>query len=325
MTCRGRLWLRALWLALLLVTSRAAMADDVLHVGKAVPPDFGFTIVNVGLAAGTFTKHGLQVEAIDFGGAPKLHQAMLAGSVDIGLSGGPDLAFIAKGAPELGVAVLANEPRGLGVYARDDSGIKTVADLKGRKIGISAQGALSDWLMRQLMRQQGWTQDTATIIPLGAPTAIAAALRTGQIDAMFIDLTLAAQLDREHVGALLVNFGDVVRNFHIEVIYASLDIIKRNPDAVRRFLAGWFDTIVWMQGHKDETVQILAPLTHSEPAALVRIYETWMPTFSRDGRFDPKSLGVLAQSFVDLGLLDTAPDMTKLYTEAFLPARAAAH
>lgn len=89
---------------MLLSAISAAHADDVLHVGKAVPPDFGYTVVNVGVAAGTFAKHGLQVEPIDFAGAPKMHQAMIAGSVNIGLSGGPDMAFIAKGAPELAIA-----------------------------------------------------------------------------------------------------------------------------------------------------------------------------------------------------------------------------
>ena len=221
----------------------AAHADDVLHVGKAVPPDFGYTVVNVGVAAGTFAKRGLQVEAIDFAGAPKMHQAMIAGSVDIGLSGGPDMAFIAKGAPELAIAALANAPRGFEVYARDGAGISSVKDLKGRKVGISAEGALSDWLMRQLARQQGWPQGSIDLIALGAPTAIAAALRTGQIDAMFIDLTLASQLDAQHVGKSIANFGDVVKDFHIEAIYATLDVIQHRPDDVRRFLAGWFDTI----------------------------------------------------------------------------------
>jgi NitT/TauT family transport system substrate-binding protein len=244
---------------------------------------------------------------------------MLAGSVEIGLSGGPDLAFIAKGAPELGIAVLANEPRGLEVYARRDAGIVSIGDLKGRKVGISAQGALSDWLMRQLVRQQGWPPNSVEIIPLGAPTAIAAALRTGQVDAMFIDLTMAAQLDKEQVGKAIVNFGDIVKDFHIQLIYASRSIIDRDPDAVRRFLAGWFDTIRWISAHEEETVAILAPLTRTDPAALAAIYAQWMPTFSKDGRFEPKALAMLAQSFVDLRLLDTAPDMTKLYTEAFLP------
>jgi ABC-type nitrate/sulfonate/bicarbonate transport system substrate-binding protein len=262
----------------------------------------------------------VQVEAIDFGGAPKLHQAMLAGSVDIGLSGGPDLALIAKGAPELAIAVLANQPRGLEVYARAGSGIDSVKDLKGRKISISAQGSLSDWLMRQLIRQQGWPMDAIDILALGAPTSQAAALRTGQVDGMFIDAVMASQLDAEHVGKVIVNFGDIVKDFHIEIIFATLDVIQHRPDDVRRFLAGWFDTIAWMRAHKDETVKILVPLTHAGPVALAGIYDELMPTFSQDGRFDPKALAAIGQSLSDLHLVAGKPDMAKFTTEAFLPA-----
>ena len=49
------------------------------------------------------------------------------------------------------------------------------------------------------------------------------------------------------------------------------------------------------------------------------IYDELMPMFANDGRFDPKALDVLAKSFVELKTLPTEPDMSKLYTEAFLP------
>jgi hypothetical protein len=48
-------------------------------------------------------------------------------------------------------------------------------------------------------------------------------------------------------------------------------------------------------------------------------YDEIMPVFSLDGRFRPKALDVLAGSFVDMGLLPDKPDMSKLYTEQFLP------
>jgi hypothetical protein len=75
-----------------------------------------------------------------------------------------------------------------------------------------------------------------------------------------------------------------------------------------------------MRAHKDETVKILAPITRTALVALGGIYEQLMPTFSRDGRFDPKALAVRGQSLSDLHLVDGKPDLTKLITEAFLPA-----
>ena len=67
---------------------------------------------------------------------------------------------------------------------------------------------------------------------------------------------------------------------------------------------------------------IAAQVTHVAPDVVARAYDRIMPMFSDTGRFDPQATAVLAQSFVDLKLLPKKPDMTKLYTEKFLPAAA---
>ena len=51
-----------------------------------------------------------------------------------------------------------------------------------------------------------------------------------------------------------------------------------------------------------------------------KVYDETIPMLSDDGRFDAKGLAVLAQSFVDMNMLPDKPDMSKLYTEKFLPA-----
>ncbi len=51
---------------------------------------------------------------------------------------------------------------------------------------------------------------------------VTTAMRSGQADGMFIDVVMAAQLNVQHAGKVIFNFGDVVKNYHIEVIYASM-------------------------------------------------------------------------------------------------------
>ena len=55
------------------------------------------------------------------------------------------------------------------------------------------------------------------------------------------------------------------------------------------------------------------------PEIASRTYDELMPMFSDDGKFEKKALVVLSRSFVELGTLDSEPDMSKLYTEKFLP------
>src|SRR5580698_30744 len=81
----------------------AANAADKLRVGKSVQQVFGYVPLDIGIKYGQFAKQGLDVESIVFTGGTRLTQAITAGAVDFGLSGGSEMAFIAKGAPELAV------------------------------------------------------------------------------------------------------------------------------------------------------------------------------------------------------------------------------
>jgi ABC-type nitrate/sulfonate/bicarbonate transport system substrate-binding protein len=81
----------------------AAQADP-LRVGKPQGEIFSFVPLDVGIQEGIFKKHGVEVQEFDLGGAAKLQQAMTANAIDVGLGSGPALSFVAKGAPQLGIA-----------------------------------------------------------------------------------------------------------------------------------------------------------------------------------------------------------------------------
>jgi NitT/TauT family transport system substrate-binding protein len=103
------------------------------------------------------------------------------------------------------------------------------------------------------------------------------------------------------------------------VIFATNKAIAEKPQAVRGFLAGWFETIGFMRNNKAKTVEIAKQVMHTDDAAATAIYDAVMPMFNDDGHFKPKALAALARSYVELKTLPQEPDMTKLYTEAFLP------
>ena len=60
---------------------------------------------------------------------------MAANAVDVGLGSGPGLAFIAKGSPVKGIAAMAGPPLIFALVVRADGSVKTIDDLKGRKVG----------------------------------------------------------------------------------------------------------------------------------------------------------------------------------------------
>ncbi len=297
-----------------------AHALDKIRVGKAVPNAYSFTPLDIGMAAGIFKKHGLEIQEFGMGGSSKLQQALIGKSLDIGIGSGPELNFILKGAPNLGVAEMAGPPKLLVVLARNDEGIKTAKDLKGKKVSVSTVGGLTYWLAQELGKREGLEGTGYQIVPLGRPTSQAAALRSKSIDAMLTDLGLAFRLEHEGVGHRIVNFGDLIHDFIIHVIYTRKDFAKDHPDQVRAFLAGWFETIAYMKTHKAESVKVAGKVMNTPPDATGKIYDELMTGFfSTDGKFSKAGLQTLAKSFVEMGWQKTMPDLSKTYTEEFLP------
>lgn len=297
----------------------AADARTIVRVGKAQINQFGFVPADVGVDTGLFAKQGLDVRLTAFGGDAKLMQALAAGGVDIALGGSPALSAIAKGAPMQAVAAAVNAPNIIMLVVLKDGPVGSVAALKGRRVSVSTPGSLTFWLTQQLSRALGWGDAGIKITPLGSSAAQIAALRTHQVDGVTTDSVTVHKFADSGDGRILVKFGDYVKNFHAGLIYASNALIKNDPAALRGFLAGWFEAVAYMRGHRQATIAIAARHTGVSPAVAAAGYDDTMPVMSTDGRFDPKALDVLATSFVDMHMLPEKPDMSSLVNDAFLP------
>jgi ABC-type nitrate/sulfonate/bicarbonate transport system substrate-binding protein len=304
---------------LALVFAHTANAQTTLRLGKAQPNQFAFVPADVGVDTGIFKKHGLDVEISSFAGDAKEMQALAAGSLDIALGGGPAIATIVKGVPMKAVAAEANAPNTILLVVLKDGPIQSVDDLKGRTVSVSTVGSLTYWLTQQLSRAQGWGDNGIKIAPLGSAETQIAALKTHQIDGVTTDGATVYKFAETGAARILVKFGDRVKDFHVHVIYASDSFISEKPEALKTFLAAWFETIAYMRDHRQETIDIAVKHTGVSPAVAAESYDDTMPILSNDGHFSAKALDVLATSFVDTQALPSKPDMTKLVTEAYLP------
>src|SRR6202140_3969484 len=257
----------ALLFAAVVCAASAAAAADKVRVGKSVSQPFAFAPVEIGAAEGIWAKHDLDVETVIFAGDAKLRQGMVAISVDCGLGSGPAMGFLAKGVPAKAVGALPNEPLSMGLIVGAAPDIQKPDDLKGKKTGVTTNGSLSYWLARELSRQMGWGSNGIETVALGAMSGMVAALKRGQIDGVILSSSQGYGLEKTGDGRLLLKFGTYIKNFHTHVIFATDAIIANKPDQVRRFLAGWKETIAFMAANKGETVGIARPKTGLDQAA----------------------------------------------------------
>ena len=301
-----------------LVAASGATAET-LRVGKAGRDAFSFVPADIGAQTGLFKQHGIDVTISSFGGDARVQQAMTADGIDIGLGSGPGLAFVAKGSPVKGIAAMADSPLTFALVVRNDDSIKTLDDLKGKKVGVSTVGSVTGWLVGETARQRGWGYEGMELTPVGDDASRVAAVKTKSIDGAVVNLAVAFNFAQRGDGRVLLLFGDLLKDFHVHVIFATDKAIATRPEALRKFLAGWFETIAFMRKEKAKTIEIARQVMDTDEPTTARIYDAMMPMFNDDGRFKPKALAVLSRSYVDMKTLPAEPDMRKLINESFLP------
>jgi len=202
-----------------------------------------------------------------------------------------------------------------------DTPVKTIGDLKGKRIGVTTTGSLTDWLVRELSRQQGWGSDGIQILALGQMQARLAAMQRGELDGMVIEAATGYELEEAGKAKNFLLFGDIAKDFYTHVIFATDDMIANRPQLLRRFLRGWFKTIAFMRANKDFVVASEAKTIEVKPSIAAKIYDAQMAGFSSDGAWNPAAIEVIRHSLKELGILPVVPEAKTIYNDQFVPVR----
>jgi ABC-type nitrate/sulfonate/bicarbonate transport system substrate-binding protein len=307
--------------ALLMLSGGAAHALDTVRLGKAVPNSFAFSTAEIGTDAGIWAKEGIELAVSAFRGDAQMQQALTAGAVDVALGSGPGMGFRAKGVPAIAVAAMYGPPSNLALFVGAKTGIKTVADLKGKRVGVTTLGSLTDWLTRKLSVKQGWGSDGIKVMPLGAVPARLAAIERGELEGMNIEAATSFGLEEQGKGHTLMLFGDIEKHFYTHVIYATDDMIQNRADLLRRFLRGWFKTVAFMRAHKAAAIKTGGRVVKVNDSIMSKVYDAEIGGFSADGAWDKESIDVIRNSLKDLHILDFVPDAKTIYNDQFVPVK----
>jgi len=226
----------------------AARADDLLRLAIGQRGLWDSSIAELGQAAGIFKTHGLELQVVYTSGGGETQQAVISGSVDIGVAAGSlgVLSIFAKGAP---VRIIAGEATGTAEYYFVKSDSPVQKDFKGvtpeMTLAYSTNGSGTHITALRFMKQYGFA---AKLVATGSVPATFTQVMSGQVDIGFS--TPPFGLDALDAGKIrlvaLANDLDSVRTQTVRLIIANAPDLARRRAVYDRFVAAYRATIDWM-------------------------------------------------------------------------------
>ena len=266
-------------------------------------------------------KYGIEVERVALAGDAVMQQALTSGSVDFGFGSGPGMGYHSKGVPAIAIAAVAGPPYSFSVTVLSGSPIRTVDDLKGKRIGVTTAGSMTQWLVRELSRQKGWGPNGIIDMPMGAQRTQLVAMKSGDLDGTITTVETTAEYVKRNEARGVLQLGELVKDFHTHVVFARTSLIDKNPDLVTRFLKGWFATVAYMKAHKDYAIKESALAMKYSESSIAKAMDAQFAMLSDDGVWNPKAIDKISSSLVELGILEKEPSRDMLFTDRFVPVK----
>ena len=243
------MYLRALAFAIsIALAATPASAADKIKVAIGQIDAWANQIPTLGMQAGIFQKHGIELENFGTQGAGETLQAVISGSADIGIgigTSGAMRAFV-RGAP---IRVIAAAYAGTGDqywYVKPDSPLKTLADATDKNtMSYSTNGATSHAIALAFGKQLGVK---AKPIATGGPPATYTMTMTGQVDIGWGVMPFGLKEYQEGKFRIIARGSDVptMRNQTMRVQVVNLNALKERKDVMLRFMRAYRETLDWM-------------------------------------------------------------------------------
>jgi NitT/TauT family transport system substrate-binding protein len=232
----------------LLLASSAAAADDQLKLAIGARGNWETAASELGQNAGFFKKHGLALEILYTQGSGETQQAVISGSVEIGVGLGTTsvMAAFAKGAP---LRVIGNASTGSSEYwyVPANSPVQSMQGAAGKTIAYSTNGASSHLEVLAFLKHYGID---AKPVGTGGTAATFTQVMSGQVDVGWASPPFGIDAAREGKIRIIARGNELpyFRDQTIRLIVANAGFLAKNKEVGARFIAAYRETLEWMYG-----------------------------------------------------------------------------
>jgi NitT/TauT family transport system substrate-binding protein len=281
---------------------------------------------------GEFDKAGLNVELVDLKGGSDALKAVLGGSADV-VSGYFDHCVnLAAKKQELVSFVVYDRYPGLVLVVSPShtAEIKSIKDLAGKKVGVSAPGSSTDFFLKFLLKKNGLDPASAAVIGVGLGATAVAAMEQGQIDAAVMLDPSVTVLQGSHKDLKILadtrTQTDTLALFGGEypggALYSTAAWVGSHEKDVQALTNAIVNTLSWIHSHSPEEIMAKMPeeMVGKNKELYLAALKNTIPMFSETGKMDPKGADAVLAVFSE-GSPEVAKaniDVAKTWTNKFV-------
>jgi NitT/TauT family transport system substrate-binding protein len=286
----------------------AASAQDTLKLAIGQRGNWDTSVSEIGQRAGIFKKHGLTLELLYTQGGGETQQAVISGSVEIGVAAGimGVISAYSKGAPVRIIGAETTGAQDLFWYVKADSPIKTLKDTDGKTIAYSTNGSSTHGIVMAYMKQY---ELKAKPLATGGPPGTLTQVMSGQVDVGWAAPPFGLdQLDKKDIRIIATgNDAAAFKGQTVRLLITNAQTLQSRKAVLDRYMKAYRETVDFM---------------YKDPAAL-KVYAEFLGISdekakrSRDDFFPPESINPDKVVGLDTILKDavalkyTAQELTK--------------
>jgi NitT/TauT family transport system substrate-binding protein len=285
---------------------------------------------------GYYKEQGLDVELQDLQGGSKALTAMLGGSTQV--TSGYYEHTIQMQAKNQSIKAFADMGLSSGlalvVAPKNEGTIKSIADLKGKNVGVTAPGSSTDMFVKFLLSKNGFQPTDASVSAIGAGSSAVAAVQNNQVDAAVMlepDISvLAKQLGKPLVILQDVRTADGLKavfgtdSWPSACLYAKTDWLEKNSDTAGKLAKAIVKTLKFISDHSGQEIADKMPekFAGGDKAQYAKVIDDLKKTLSKDGAFTEDGVKAVlkTQQVANPEVGNKDIDLSKTYTNDFVKA-----
>jgi NitT/TauT family transport system substrate-binding protein len=285
--------------------AQATPAEGTTVVRLGYVPVLIYAPLYVGIERGYFQEEGITVEPTAIQGGSDAVVQLAAGNFDATFGGAGAGLFnaAARGVKFTIVAPMHSEKppttTSLVISAKRTGELKTISDLKGKKVSINATGAATEYWLAQALAKGGLTMDDIEVTTVAFPQ-VAAALESGSLDAAMLGEPLTT-INKDQ-GTVAVLSNDFIDGFYATYLYYGEGLLSK-PDAAKAFMRAYLKACRDLQGDymNDDIAAIVEKYTKIPAAVVLRAAPA---QYNAEGTIPIENLKTLQDYFMSRGLLE---------------------